>query len=254
MREGVERVICLEELRERVAQLEAPRRCQDSPVGSGCEAVDKLLPDGGFRRGSLVEWLAADEGIGASTLALLAAREACQDGGMLAVLDARGEFCPTAVVRLGIGTEQLLVIRPQGTADHDWAVDQVLHSPAIGAALVWPRKADVRTLRRWQLAAEAGGTLGLLLRPEAARSEPSWADVRLLVECVADGQGELPIAETSLASNPWHTDIAGRERRFLRITLLRCRGATAGRCVEVELDDETYRVHPLEQRRLPIAN
>jgi len=238
--ERTERTICLEELRRRIARLEAPRqRAHNLPLRSGCNALDHLLPEGGFRRGTLVEWLSPGEGIGAGTLALLAARGACQNGRMLAVLDPRGEFCPTAAVRLGITPEQLLVVQPQGAADHDWAIDQVLHSPAVAAVLAWPKTIDVRTFRRWQLAAEEGGSLGLLLRPAAARSEPSWADLRLLVE-------PQPIAPTNR--------LRFRNLRPLRITLLRCRGGTAGRSVDVELDDETYRVHPLEQRRLQIAN
>ncbi|MEN6451093.1 MAG: hypothetical protein ABFC96_11430 [Thermoguttaceae bacterium] len=229
-----QQTICLEELRRRVARLEAPRHAEGPPLATGCDVLDRMLPEGGFRRGVMVEWL-SDEGTGAGTLALLAARSACQDGRRLAVLDPRAEFCPTAAVRLGIAVGQLLVIQPGDAADHDWAVDQVLHSPAVGAVLAWSRTTDARTLRRWQLAAEAGGTLGLLLRPIVARSEPSWADVRLLVE---------PLS----VNRHWHD-----KTRPLRITLLRCRGAVAGRSVDVELDDETYRVHSLEERRLQTA-
>jgi hypothetical protein len=39
-------------------------------------------------------------------LALLAAREICRRGGLLVVLDRRGEFYPPAAVRLGIEPEQ----------------------------------------------------------------------------------------------------------------------------------------------------
>jgi protein ImuA len=184
----------------------------------------------------LVEWLSAGEGAGACTLALLAAKRACGDGGTLAVFDQRREFCPPAAVRLGIRPEQLLVIHAETAADNHWAIDQALRSQAVAAALAWPSRLDDRTFRRWQLAAEEGGCLGLLLRPESARSEPSWADVRLLVE-------PLP-AETTLRSR----------ERLLRIVLLRCRGGNVGCGVDVELDDETYRVHSLDRRRWQIAN
>ena len=129
-----------------------------------------------------------DEGGGAGTLALLAARQACRDGGALVVLDGRGDFCPPAAVRLGIGPERLVVIHPQNAADHHWAMNQALRCPAVAAVLAWPKTIDDRTFRRWQLAAEEGGCLGLLVRPEAARAEPSWADVRLLVE-PGEGRG-----------------------------------------------------------------
>ena len=57
----LERTISLEKLRRRIARLEsgAKRHGGDSPVSSGCEALDGLLPERGFCRGTLVEWLSA---------------------------------------------------------------------------------------------------------------------------------------------------------------------------------------------------
>jgi protein ImuA len=224
--------ISLEKLRQRIARLETgtKRPTDDPPVPSGCAALDDLLPERGFCRGTLVEWLSA-AGVGAGTLALLAARQACRDGGMLAVFDQRREFCPPAAVRLGIAPEQLLVIHADTAADNHWAIDQALRSQAVAAVLAWPDRLDDRTFRRWQLAAEEGGCLAMLLRPETARGAPSWADVRLLVE---------PATLRSRA-------------RLLRIVLLRCRGGNVGRDINVELDDETYRVHSLDRRR-QVAN
>jgi hypothetical protein len=171
---------------------------------------------------------------------------------MLAVFDHRREFCPPAAVRLGIEPEQLLVIHADTVADDHWAIDHALRSQAVAAALAWPGRLDDRTFRRWQLAAEEGGCLGLLLRPETARCDPSWADVRLSVgdcpnfrgrrgEAVVDDNGTVPFAGIY-------------NKRLLRIVLLRCRGGNAGRGVNVELDDETYRVHSLDQRRWQVAN
>ena len=202
MEERADRTICLEELRQRIARLEAARRCGGSTtVTSGSTALDGILPEGGLRRGTLVEWLSAGEGTGAWTLALLAARETCRHGGSLAVLDRRGDFYPPAAVRLGIEPEQLLVVHAESAADHDWAMDQVLRSPAVAAVLAWPERLDGHTFRRWQLAVEQGGGLGLLLRPAAARADPSWADVRLLVEPLSADQlcrlaccRQLPVA------------------------------------------------------------
>ncbi len=239
-----QRSVCLEELRRRIARLEGARRRGHTFITSGCPPLDQALPENGFRHGSLVEWLSEGDATGAGTLCLLAARAASDNGRLLVVMDGRRDFYPPAAVRLGIEIEQLVVVHPGSAADHDWAMDQVLQSPAVAAVLAWPEKLAGRTFRRWQLAAEQSGTLGLLLRPASARCEPSWADVRLLVE---------PAAAQSA------TRVASYGKRRLRITLLRCRGAADGRMVEVELDDETYRVHSIASRqsptgRLQIAN
>ena len=260
----------LEELRRQIAGLEGPRReAGTRAIGSGCDALDELLPEKGFRPGTLTEWLSAGEGGGAGTLALLAARQACRDGGALVVLDGRGDFCPPAAVRLGIESPRLVVIHPPSAADHHWAMNQALRSSAIAAVLAWPKAIDDRTFRRWQLAAEEGGGFGLLVRPAAARAEPSWADVRLLVEprgVEREERGEArdpggvsrtnsQFAICNLQSSPLPAPLSSlpSSRRRLRITVLRCRGGTADRSLDVELDDETYLVHPVARLAAPTA-
>jgi protein ImuA len=257
-----DQTICLEELRRRIARLEGQRRDESKrTVSSGSAALDDILPKGGFCRGTLVEWLSPGEGAGAWTLALLAAREACRDGGALVVLDRRGEFCPPAAVRLGIEPRQLIVVRAESAADADWATDQVLRSPAVAATLAWPEKLDGRTFRRWQLAVEQHGGLGFLLRPATARADPSWADVRLWVEPLPTTNMPRPTANIKprpVVAPLNATTGRGFMVRRLRIVLLRCRGAADGGRLDVELDDETYRVHPvrlpIEKCKLQIAN
>jgi hypothetical protein len=208
----------LDLLRSEISKLEGTSRSLEAKsVPTGCLALDKTLPQRGFRAGTLVEWLTSGDGTGAVTLALLAAKNACRGGGVLVVLDCQREFYPPAAVPLGIELPHLIVVQPANPADHHWALDQSLRCPAVGAVLAWPEKLDSRTFRRLQLAAEEGGSLGLLVRPAEVRKEPSWADVRLLVE-------PLPAA-----SPP------ARKRR-LRIVLLRCRGGIGNRELETEID------------------
>jgi len=244
----------IEALRQQLAQWEGAvswRRSLEDPsslerafaLTSGCAELDRALPEKGFRSGTLVEWLSGGEGDGTATLVFRAAAKAfraadktsraaagaCQDGGVVVVLDRTGEFYPLAAVAQGIEPARLIVVHPGNKADHIWALDQALRCPAVAAVIAWPEsldgKLDGRTFRRLQLAVEQGGGLGLLVRPERVRCQPSWADVRLLVE-------PLPGPSPS-----------GRPRR-MRIVLLRCRGGRGEQTVDVEIDDET---HPLPQ-------
>ena len=226
----------IETLRRRIAGLEGVRRHGNpAPVKSCFGPLDRLLPGRGFRRGTIVQWLADGEGSGAETLAMATAVGACRNGGALVVLDRRREFYPPAAARRNVELQNLIVVYTANRADHDWALDQALRCPGVAAVLAWPDRLDGRTFRRLQLAAEQGGGLGLLVRPAKARHEPSWADVCLLVE-------PQPLGE-SLESC----------RRRLRITLLHCRGTPNGRSVEVEIDDETRPVHPAAQLAEPTA-
>src|SRR5689334_10657365 len=75
-------------LRREVARLEMSHPPEDKrPISTGSPALDKLLPANGLRRGTLVEYLSAGRGDGAGTLALSAARQACQEGRALVVVE-----------------------------------------------------------------------------------------------------------------------------------------------------------------------
>lgn len=211
-------------LRDQIAQMEGRHGTPGcKPISSGCRELDRRLPAGGFRRGTLVEWLAAGPGTGKTTLALFAAREACRQGGVLVVLDRRKQFYPPAALGLGFAADQLIVVQAANAEEELWALDQSLRSPAVAAALAWPEKLDAHAFRRLQLAAEGGGGLGLLLRPLRTQHEPSWAEIRLGVE---------PQVNTS----------RGEARRW-KIRLLRCRGAHGEATLNVRIDDEAHPVY-----------
>jgi hypothetical protein len=180
-------------------------------VSSGCLAWDRRLPrQEGFRRGSLVEWFVEEPGNGAGTLALLVARQACLGTGTLVVLDVLDEtrrFYPPAAAACGIDLQRLIVIRPQHSRDALWAWDQALRCPAVKAVWGWLDTINDRWFRRFQLAAEQSGCLGLLLRPTLSRGKPSWSELQLAISA----RGAPP------------TDVA--EGRGVRVEVVRCRGA-----------------------------
>ena len=149
-------------------------------VSSGSPVLDQLLPGQGFARGSLIEWL-SESASGASLFALTAARAACENGGLLVVIDRDRTFYPPAAAAWRINLSQMLVVRPENDKDEYWALDQALRCSDIAAVLAWPRRLDHLTFRRLQLAAETSGSMGLLVRPHTARAERSWADIRFWV-------------------------------------------------------------------------
>ena len=246
---------------------------QPGCLSSASAALDAILPEQGFRRGTLVQWLADRPGCGAATLAIVAAREACRLGGALAAVElavaqelcgtgkrslpvpkrelapnhwqtalASGTravgFYPPAAAALGVDLERLILLRPSNEADHDWAVHQALCCPAVAAVLCWPAdKLDGRMFRRWQLAAEQGGGLGLLVQSSSASGWPSWADVQLRVRALPTvAEAEAP--------------------RQIIVELLRCRGGPAGKSVSLEIDEETGVIHAPNARNLvsPLAD
>lgn len=159
----------VEVLRERLGKIR-PERGRFA-TGS---ALDGLLPGNSFRRGTLIEFLG-----GGTTLALLVARQSLRTDGVVVAIDAARRFYPPGAARLGIDLDRLIVLQPQTP---DWFVCQALACPAVDAVVCWPSRVGSVMFRRWQLAAERGGSVGLLIRPQTARGSPSWADLRILVQ------------------------------------------------------------------------
>ncbi len=218
-----------QQLQDQIHGLE--RTCRAAGVeriSSGWEPLDRLLPKGGLRRGTLVEWLGDSLcdglGSGAATLALGAAREACRDGGVLVVIDRARQVYPPAVAAWGWDLERVVFVHPASLQDEVWAWDQALSCPSVGAVWGVVGRIDGRVFRRWQLSAESIGVLGLLVRSGELKQQSSWADVRLLVQ-----------------PRP------GRSGRCVRVQLLCCRG-TAGGQVEFELEEWTGQVHAVRSQ------
>src|SRR5580698_9666805 len=89
----------VEALREQVQRLEIARRPAVPSFSSGCGALDRILPGQGLHRGTLIEYL-AEIGSGAVALALIAARQACREGGALVLIDRSRSFHPPAAANL----------------------------------------------------------------------------------------------------------------------------------------------------------
>jgi protein ImuA len=189
------------QLAERIRTLETSFRLCDPlriPLASG---LDKLFPDGGLSAGSMVELLPRAPGVGAWTFALMLARYACGERKTLLIADPARSFYPPAARKFGLDLGRTIIVRPKNSAQALLAVGQALRCAAIGTAIGEFDRLSDRDSRRLQLAAEAGGSIGVLLRPASALGTPSFASVRLLLE-------PLP---------SW------RSRRRLKVEVLRCR-------------------------------
>jgi protein ImuA len=205
----------LESLRRRVRELETESHLLGDVVSTGCDEFDRLLSNGGIERGSLVEWIGST-GSGATTLALKTAQAACENR-PLVVLDGDVRFYPTAADALGIDLNRTIVVQPNGSRDYQWSLLQILRCRGISAVVCWPDKANEKMLRRWQLAAEHGKTMGFLVRPPIALKEPTWARIRLLVEA----------QPTSQNARRWGVTLIGSLRND---------------SIELEMNDETGRL------------
>ena len=169
----------------RVWKLKDAAAAPTRPVWStGKSALDARLPGGGWPTASLIEVLLDDTGFGEVQLFLPALVE-CQrrtgDASWLVWIAPPHEPYAPALEQQGIELGRLLVVRPASATEALWAAEQALGSGVCAAVLLWLKGTDDRWLRRLKLAAEAGGALGVLFRPERHRFESSPAILRLLM-------------------------------------------------------------------------
>jgi hypothetical protein len=185
---------------------------------TGYAAFDACLPGGGWPRTGLIEILVSRFGVGElyllfPALAALTCRPAAR--WCVWVAPPLEPYAP-ALNAHGAALERMLVVRPSGdraatersareppagvsegtpsggqrgnpqrggASEPLWAFEQTLGSGASDITLAWAaRSPRARALRRLQLAAERGKTLGVLFRPQRAAQESSAAVLRLAVE------------------------------------------------------------------------
>src|ERR1700683_1927247 len=160
----------------------AARRLRLPP---GFAALDQFLPDQGWPRTGLIEILIPRFGSGELELLLPvlgALTRAVAARWCVWVAPPLMPFAPALASR-GVVLDRVAVVNG---ARPLWAFEQALGSGACDAALGWARQTKPREIRRLQLAAERGRTLGVLFRPRRAAREPSAAVLRLtLTPCAA---------------------------------------------------------------------
>jgi hypothetical protein len=147
---------------------------------SGCSALDDRLPGGGWPTRGLIELLVDRPGSGELSCLMPVLSHCCRidpEAWFAWIAPPHEPYAP-ALAAHGIDPERLLVVR---TTQALWAVEQALHSGACAAVLGWVDAADIRSLRRIKLATEKSSTLAFLFRPSRYRSQPSPAELRLVL-------------------------------------------------------------------------
>ena len=158
-------------------------------ITSGFPKLDQLLPGGGWPYPALIEILAPVWGIGELSLLLPAMRQLNREGRWLVWIAP--PFVPYAPALSGQGLDlrrTLVVDIPDSDTDRWWSMEKLLRHPGAGLVMAWPQRVQPVVLRRLQLAAEEGGTIGVLFHGQHAGS--TVAALRL---ALAPAEGGLEV-------------------------------------------------------------
>jgi protein ImuA len=159
---------------------------------SGFAELDAHLPGGGWPTGAIAELMSDAIGIGELELLMPALSNLAHAGRYIAWIAPPYLPYAPALVQRGLPLDRVLLIRTRTWQESLWATEQTLRCPAIGATLSWPAYIADKNVRRLQLAAEAGGSLGFLYRPAEASRESSPAALRLRLHATPDDPSKHP--------------------------------------------------------------
>jgi recombination protein RecA len=208
----------VEQLRERIRQLQAAPRSYLATLRTGVAEVDALLPSGGFPLGQALE-LCGEAASGRTSLALRAVASAHREQRLCAWVDGPKELYPPAAAAMGVDLSRLLIVRPKEPSQLAWTAVQLARSGAfscvvldLNQGLAGGKSSGVRlSLAEGKKLADAafrGGSLLLLLSSPNApadgvtrmRTESLGPD-GFAVEVVRSRQGGLG----TRAVMPWHS-------------------------------------------------
>lgn len=222
----------LEKLLQRPDIWQAAHKARDSEgAATGYGPLDQQLHQGGWPRGSLVEVLGGQQGIGELQLLLPT----------LVRLTSAGQHClllappyipyPPALEAAGACIDKLLVVESRNPQEQLWCAEQALRSGATACVLAWFGSQQLQTaqLRKLLLASKHSEALLFLYRSEAMARQASPASLRLRLASAAAGQLAVNILkqpggwagqslvlerrEAWLQTSHWHLPMALQGRR-----------------------------------------
>lgn len=157
---------------------------------TGFEALDAVLPGGGWPRGGLTELLLPATGVGGGlgevSLLMPALRALDADAGWVVLVAPPWLPQAAAWQAAGQSLSRLLVVDAVGD-DAAWASEQLLASGAVAALLSWLPDSDARALRRLQLAMATRRTLAFVFRAEKQARAASPAPLRIALSAAENG-------------------------------------------------------------------
>jgi len=140
------------------------RTDSNAAVDTGIEPLNDFLPTGGWPANSMVELVVEQWGIGELQVLLpLMSHLSQQHQRLVLIAPPYLPYAP-ALLSAGIQLDHLVIIDNRiAPEDIWWASEKILRNEGCALVLIWPKKPDYHHIRRLQLAADAGNSLGILM-------------------------------------------------------------------------------------------
>ncbi|MDD9890362.1 MAG: translesion DNA synthesis-associated protein ImuA [Gammaproteobacteria bacterium] len=173
----------IEELLQRNADLW--RGCDMAGQGvhgqsTGYPQLDEVLPGRGWPQNGLMEIISPHWGMGELQLLIPLMRSVIARGQWILWISPPHLLYAPALTQAGINTDQILVVNLDTSCkDALWSMEKALQTKNCGLVLAWQTWLPGKVLRRLQLAAETGSTLGVLFKHRDSKYSPSRLRIQI---------------------------------------------------------------------------
>lgn len=191
-------------------------RLDSEGITTGFALLDEALPERGWPPQGVIEVLSKQPGIGELQLFVPLMRELIASGHwILWIAPPYSPYAP-GLAQAGIDLRRILVVgQVEATEDSPkkstrgipanealWSMEKALQVQHCGLVMAWRDALPQRQLRRLQLAAMTGKTLGVLFMRKNSEHSPS--SMRLKIEALKHGAEELTAIVVLKAKGRFH--------------------------------------------------
>ena len=164
---------------------------------TGFPQLDDILPGRGWPQRGLIELISPHWGMGELQLLLPLMRSVIEQGQWVLWIAPPYRLYAPALVQAAIDIQQVLVVKPSTSCkDALWSMEKALQTRNCGLVLAWQNWLPGTVLRRLQLAAESGDTLGVLFKHRDSKHSHSL--MRLKIKDSTPGNSRSNLAEVTL--------------------------------------------------------
>jgi hypothetical protein len=152
----------------------------DYGQSTGYPALDDILPGRGWPRNAMIEIISSHWGMGELQLLIPLMRKVVAEGKWILWISPPYLLYAPALVQAGINTQQVLVVKLETSCkDALWSMEKALQTESCGLVLAWQNWLSSRVMRRLQLAAENGKTLGVLFHHNISKRSQSSLAIKI---------------------------------------------------------------------------
>ncbi len=164
---------------------------------TGFASLDAILPGQGWPQKGLMEVIAPCWGTGELQLLMPLMRDVIAKGQWILWVSPPFQLYAPALEQAGIDTQQILVVDLDTSCkDALWTMEKALQNQHCGLVLAWQNWLPGKVLRRLQLAADTGDTLGVLFKHNDSKYSPS--QVRLQIKDIPSADQHFSESEITL--------------------------------------------------------